>query len=86
MTMQKVILRAIDGRVKWYQAAESLGISHVRSVHSADFTDQSETSTGSTPRVFNRSIRKAKISCTLQADFTSVITGTCQKDGGFDFS
>jgi len=25
--VQDVILRAIDGRVKWYQAAESLGIS-----------------------------------------------------------
>ena len=25
--LQGVILRAIDGRVKWYQAAESLGIS-----------------------------------------------------------
>jgi len=27
MNVQEVILRAIDGRVKWYQAAESLGIS-----------------------------------------------------------
>lgn len=27
MKVQEVILRAIDGRLKWYQAAEILGIS-----------------------------------------------------------
>lgn len=27
MEIQEVILRAIDGRLKWYQAAEILGIS-----------------------------------------------------------
>ena len=27
MKVREVILRAIDGRLKWYQAAESLGIS-----------------------------------------------------------
>jgi hypothetical protein len=29
MELQEVILRAIDGRVKWYQVAEILGISDV---------------------------------------------------------
>ena len=27
MKVQEVILRAVDGRLKWYQAAEILGIS-----------------------------------------------------------
>ncbi|MEJ5375738.1 MAG: hypothetical protein WHX93_04110 [bacterium] len=28
MKIQEVILRAMDGRLKWYEAAEILGVSH----------------------------------------------------------
>ena len=61
MEVPQVILPSIDGRVKWDPSRRDPGdFGRLRSVHSADSTDQSETSTESTPRVFNKSIRIAE--------------------------
>lgn len=69
MQVQEVILRAIDGRVKPGPGRrDPRDFGRRQSVHSADSTDQSETSTESTPRVFNKSIRIARI-------YPSYVTG-----------
>jgi hypothetical protein len=70
MKVQEVILRGIDGRVKWYQAVESLGISDACVAFIWLIPDQSETSTESTRCVFNKSIRIAVFSRGPQARWT----------------
>ena len=60
MEVQEVILRAIDGRVKWDpRCRESEDFGCLQSIHSADSTDQSEMRTESTPRVLNKAIQIA---------------------------
>lgn len=63
--VQEVILRAIDGRVKWDTGHRKPGdFGRLRSVHSTDSTNQFEMRMECTPGVFNNSIRKAeKIAC-----------------------
>jgi len=61
MKVQDVILRAMDGRLKWYQAAERLGTSDtcgacIRLIPQINPTRTQQ----STPRVFNKSIRIAE--------------------------
>ena len=60
MEVPQVILRAIDGQVKWDPSCRDPGdFGRLRSVHSTESTDQSEMSTECTLRVFNKSIRIA---------------------------
>ena len=73
MEVPQVILRAIDGRVKWDPSRRDPGdFGRLRSVHSADSTDQSGMNTESTPPVFNKSIWIAeKWRCVYHFDETS---------------